>query len=85
MDKLVIRGGSPLLGTVRVSGAEAMGIQRSGAHDHRGVRGERQRAQGGKQARAMWAGKRSGDVRREGRFCTCGMQLSLTGVCVSCD
>ena len=30
-------------------------------------------------------GKRSGDVRREGRFCTCGMQLSLTGVCVNCD
>ena len=30
-------------------------------------------------------GKRSGDVRREGKFCTCGMQLSLTGVCVSCD
>jgi hypothetical protein len=29
--------------------------------------------------------KRSGDVRREGSFCTCGMQLSLTGVCVNCD
>jgi hypothetical protein len=30
-------------------------------------------------------GKRSADVRREGGFCTCGMQLSLTGVCVTCD
>jgi hypothetical protein len=30
-------------------------------------------------------GKRSADVRREGSFCTCGMQLSLTGVCVNCD
>lgn len=30
-------------------------------------------------------GKRSGDVRREGKFCSCGMQLSLTGVCVNCD
>jgi hypothetical protein len=29
--------------------------------------------------------KRSLDVRREGSFCTCGMQLSLTGVCVNCD
>jgi hypothetical protein len=28
--------------------------------------------------------KRSADVRREGSFCTCGMQLSLTGVCVNC-
>jgi hypothetical protein len=30
-------------------------------------------------------GKRSADVRREGSFCVCGMQLSLTGVCVNCD
>ncbi|BBX47757.1 hypothetical protein GCM10009641_19550 [Mycobacterium cookii] len=30
-------------------------------------------------------GKRSGDVRREGSFCSCGMQRSLTGVCVNCD
>jgi hypothetical protein len=29
--------------------------------------------------------KRSADVRREGKFCSCGMQLSLTGVCVNCD
>ncbi|UMB69056.1 hypothetical protein [Mycobacterium paraterrae] len=29
--------------------------------------------------------RRSGDVRREGKFCGCGMQLSLTGVCVNCD
>jgi hypothetical protein len=29
--------------------------------------------------------KRSADVRREGSFCNCGMQLSLTGVCVNCD
>jgi hypothetical protein len=35
--------------------------------------------------RVRLGGTRSGDVRREGRFCTCGMQLSLTGVCVSCD
>ena len=35
--------------------------------------------------RVRLGGKRSGDVRREGKFCTCGMQLSLTGVCVSCD
>lgn len=28
---------------------------------------------------------RSRDVRRAGEFCTCGLQLSLTGVCVSCD
>jgi hypothetical protein len=35
--------------------------------------------------RVRLGGKRSGDVRREGRFCTCGMQLSLTGVCVNCD
>jgi hypothetical protein len=35
--------------------------------------------------RVRLGGKRSGDVRREGRFCTCGMQLSLTGICVSCD
>jgi hypothetical protein len=35
--------------------------------------------------RVRVGGTRSGDVRREGRFCTCGMQLSLTGVCVNCD
>ncbi|WP_292975393.1 hypothetical protein [Mycobacterium sp.] len=29
--------------------------------------------------------RRSGDVRREGSFCSCGMQLSLTGICVNCD
>ena len=29
--------------------------------------------------------RRSADVRREGSFCGCGMQLSLTGVCVNCD
>jgi hypothetical protein len=28
---------------------------------------------------------RSASVRREGRFCGCGMQLSLTGVCSNCD
>ncbi|WP_428342616.1 hypothetical protein [Mycobacterium sp.] len=31
------------------------------------------------------SGKRSADVRREGSFCGCGMQLSLTGVCVNCN
>jgi hypothetical protein len=30
-------------------------------------------------------GERSRDVRRNGGQCACGMQLSLTGVCVSCD
>jgi hypothetical protein len=35
--------------------------------------------------RVRSASKRSGDVRREGSFCSCGMQLSLTGVCVNCD
>ena len=35
--------------------------------------------------RVRLGGKRSGDVRREGSFCKCGMQLSLTGVCVNCD
>ncbi len=35
--------------------------------------------------RVRLGGKRSGDVRREGSFCGCGMQLSLTGVCVNCD
>lgn len=30
-------------------------------------------------------GDRSKDVRRQGGFCSCGMQLSLTGVCGSCD
>ena len=28
---------------------------------------------------------RSASVRREGVFCGCGMQLSLTGVCSNCD
>ena len=37
------------------------------------------------ESRVRLGGKRSGDIRREGRFCTCGMQLSLTGVCVNCD
>lgn len=37
------------------------------------------------ETRVRLGGKRSGDVRREGSFCTCGMQLSLTGVCVNCD
>ena len=37
------------------------------------------------ESRVRLGGKRSADVRREGRFCTCGMQLSLTGVCVNCD
>ncbi|WP_082933059.1 hypothetical protein [Mycolicibacterium elephantis] len=30
-------------------------------------------------------GPRSRDVRREGAFCECGMQRSLTGLCGSCD
>jgi hypothetical protein len=34
--------------------------------------------------RVRLSGKRSADVRREGSFCSCGMQLSLTGVCVNC-
>ncbi|WP_081290115.1 endonuclease/exonuclease/phosphatase family protein [Mycobacterium asiaticum] len=29
--------------------------------------------------------KPSRDARREGRICDCGMQLSVTGVCSSCD
>jgi hypothetical protein len=29
--------------------------------------------------------RRSSDVRREGSFCGCGMQRSLTGVCANCD
>ena len=29
-------------------------------------------------------GRRSADVRREGSFCNCGMQLSVTGVCSNC-
>lgn len=29
--------------------------------------------------------ERSRDIRRQAPFCTCGMQLSLTGVCPSCD
>jgi hypothetical protein len=29
--------------------------------------------------------ERSRDVRRRGGQCACGMQLSLTGVCASCD
>ena len=36
-------------------------------------------------SRVRLVGKRSGDVRREGMFHTCGMQLSLTGVCANCD
>ena len=28
---------------------------------------------------------RSLDKRREGAFCVCGMQLSLTGACANCD
>jgi hypothetical protein len=35
--------------------------------------------------RVRLGGKRSGDVRREGSFCSCGMQRSLTGICVNCD
>lgn len=31
------------------------------------------------------SGERSGNVRREAGFCSCGMQLSLTGSCSSCD
>jgi hypothetical protein len=31
------------------------------------------------------ASGRSSDVRRKAEFCDCGMQLSLTGVCDSCD
>ncbi|ORA56652.1 hypothetical protein BST22_01610 [Mycolicibacterium chubuense] len=30
-------------------------------------------------------GPRSKDVRREGAFCACGIQRSVTGVCPSCD
>lgn len=30
-------------------------------------------------------GPRSKDVRREGAFCACGMQRSVTGECPSCD
>lgn len=37
------------------------------------------------ESRVRLGRKRSGDVRREGSFCSCGMQLSLTGVCVNCD
>jgi hypothetical protein len=37
------------------------------------------------QNRVRPGGRRSADVRREGSFCNCGMQLSLTGVCVNCD
>lgn len=34
----------------------------------------------------IWAGGHSGhNVRREGGHCACGMQLSITGVCGSCD
>jgi hypothetical protein len=29
--------------------------------------------------------ERSRDARREAGFCACGMQLSLTGACASCD
>lgn len=31
------------------------------------------------------AGDRARSIRREGGICECGMQLSLTGVCASCD
>lgn len=34
---------------------------------------------------ARVGGERSRDVRRTATFCTCGMELSLTGVCGSCD
>jgi hypothetical protein len=30
-------------------------------------------------------GERSKDVRREANFCSCGMQLSVSGICASCD
>lgn len=30
-------------------------------------------------------GERSRDVRRSAGYCSCGMQLSVTGVCGSCD
>jgi len=30
-------------------------------------------------------GEHSGSTRREAGFCDCGMQLSLTGACASCD
>jgi len=30
-------------------------------------------------------GERARDVRREAGFCSCGMQLSLTGICSNCD
>jgi hypothetical protein len=36
-------------------------------------------------SRVRPASKRSADVRREGHFCSCGMQLSLTRVCANCD
>ncbi len=29
--------------------------------------------------------ERAKDKRREGAFCSCGMQLSVTGVCASCE
>ncbi len=31
------------------------------------------------------AGSKPRDTRREAEFCDCGMQLSLSGVCSSCD
>lgn len=34
---------------------------------------------------ARVGGERGRDVRRAGMFCTCGMQLSLTGVCANCS
>lgn len=34
---------------------------------------------------ARVGGERSRDVRRKAAFCDCGMELSLTGVCGSCD
>ncbi|MCH9729232.1 MAG: hypothetical protein K0U84_06060 [Actinomycetia bacterium] len=35
--------------------------------------------------RIYTTGERSRDKKREAGFCGCGMQLSLTGVCGSCD
>lgn len=34
---------------------------------------------------ARVGGERSRDVRRKPAFCACGMELSLTGACGSCD
>ena len=35
--------------------------------------------------RVRVGGERARDIRREAVFCSCGMQLSLTGVCGNCD